>query len=592
MKKIISKFVILVAIFYSVSCSEIQFGDGGLSLPPESSGATIDTLFSSMANAEKVLIASYSYLPYGIPGGGNNKMGHNIVESITDLQHSSRNNINDGPRNLYYNGSLSPNLGGQAGNETYRFASESEYSSIRYAWIFIENAHKIPNISESTRNSKIAEAKVCIAIAYFELLRYCGGVPILDHAIGVNEVMKFPRNTFAQTVDFIVRMLDESNGLLPWAQEDINDGRMTKAGALALKLRVLTFAASDTFNSATKFHSQANEYHCYGNYDIERWNSAKAAVNEFMLALRQGGFYKLVMPTEPTHKARRLAYRSGYYDRGTSEMLISTRRGFDVSTHGDYIGNRLYSGPTLTWANMYPWEDGSEFSEDFDWESPSKQPFFEEDGTGLPPGIPTRDPRLYENIAVPGDIYYNGAVGPLHTNHPEYRTSGTGFSPMKFILQSSSDRDGKPVHWPYLRYAEVLLSAAEAINEADGAPTEEAYGYVNQVRERVGLPALAEGMNKLEFRAALINERALEFGYEEVRWFDLIRWGLKEHFTKPLQGLYSKGNDQNNPTSFTFETYNLPDRFWVSKWDTKWYFTPIPQDEINKDYGMTQNPGW
>lgn len=592
MKKIISVFVVALTIF-TMSCSEIRFADDGLSRPPETSGATIDSLFSSLESAEKVLVTAYSFLPYGIPVSSDNKMGGNILESITDFQQSSRNNINDGPINLYYNGALSSSLGDQSGNENYRFASENEYNTIRYAWIYVENAHKIPGISEATRNSKIAEAKICIAIAYAHLLRYCGGVPILDHAIGVNEQMRFPRNTFAQTVEFIVKLIDDSKESLPWVQNDVNDGRMTKAGALALKLRVLCFAASETFNS-TPFHKDANEYHTYGNYKSERWDAAKAAAQEFMGALQHGGFYELVLPTEQTHKARRLAYRSGYYDRGTTEMIISIRRGFSYTTHGDYIGNRLYSGPTLTWANMYPWADGSDFPKNFNWADPVIQPFFEPDGSGNPPGRATRDPRLYENIAVPGDIYYDGTVAPLHTDHPSYRAGGTGFYPMKFILQQSAERSGKPVHWPLMRFAEVLLNAAEAINEADNGPNNVAYDYVNRVRARVGLDPLPTGMNRLQFRAALIHERALEFGYEEVRWFDLIRWGLKDDFTKKLQGLSSKAidRDKNNPTAFTFETFDLPSRLWASKWDSKWYLAPIPRVEIDKEYGMTQNPGW
>jgi hypothetical protein len=243
---------------------------------------------------------------------------------------------------------------------------------------------------------------------------------------------------------------------------------------------------------------------------------------------------------------------------------------------------------------MFPWEDGSDFPSDFNWKSPDKQPFFEEDESGFAPGRPTRDPRLYENIAVPGDIYYSGQVAPLHMNHPLYRPNGTGFSPMKFILQKNGDRGGKPVHWSYLRFAEVLLNAAEAINEANGAPNELAYSYINKVRARVGLLPLAKDLGKLQFREALLRERVLEFGYEEIRWFDLVRWGLKDHFTKRLQGLTSKGigDDQHNPTSFTFSTYDLPERQWAEKWDTKWYLAPIPQTEINKNYGMSQNPGW
>lgn len=576
------------------SCTEIGFGNGALSDPPENSGATLESLFTSIEDADKVLVSAYSYLPYGIPTDSDNRMGGNILEAITDLHYSSRNNISDGPRNLYYTGSLSANITPRSqGTEAYRFGSENDYTTIRYAWIFIENAHRIPNVSEKIRRQKIAEAKMLLAISYFNMLHYCGGVPILDHAIDVNEPMNFPRNTFAETVNFIVRMLDEAKNDLPWKQNEINDGRMTKAGALGLKLRVLCFAASPTFNSDTPYHPSANEYSCYMNYDHQRWVDAKNAADEFMEALAKHGYYGLVKPTAETHKARRLAYRKGYYNRGTTETLISIREGF-TGVHDYFISNFANSHPTLNWVNMYPWEDGTDFPEDFDWENPSKQPFFTPDGTGKAPGIPTRDPRLYENIAVPGDIFHNGTVVPAHINSPRYNPLGTGFYAMKFVLQENNDRNGVPNHWPYLRYAEVLLNAAEAYNEADERPTPTAYKYVNEVRARVGLPGLPEGLDRVAFRKALLRERALEFGYEEIRWFDLIRWGMVEDFQKPLYMLKCKGNELHTPTEFTFyKPIRLQQRAWESgSWDTKWYLSPIPQLEIDRNYGMTQNPGW
>ena len=88
-------------------------------------------------------------------------------------------------------------------------------------------------------------------------------------------------------------------------------------------------------------------------------------------------------------------------------------------------------------------------------------------------------------------------------------------------------------------------------------------------------------------------ERELEFGFEEFRWFDMVRYGLTEAFTTPLRGLTSMGDKQAEATVFTFkEKEAYPPRKWYTDWDTKWYLAPIPALEINKDYGMTQNPGW
>ena len=101
-------------------------------------------------------------------------------------------------------------------------------------------------------------------------------------------------------------------------------------------------------------------------------------------------------------------------------------------------------------------------------------------------------------------------------------------------------------------------------------------------------------MTQAEFREALLRERECEFGFEEFRWFDMIRYGLESEFQKPLYGLYSEGHGgkPDNPDSFTYSVYQIPARSWETSWDTKWYLAPIPVTEVNKGYGMTQNPGW
>ena len=594
-----------------VACESLKLGDAGLSKAPETSGATIDTLFASLKDADKVLANAYYYLPYGLVSSFDSKMGGDFLESITDHFISNKHSDSDGPNNLYYSGGLSATLtGSYAGGETYRFGSEKDYTVIRYAWLFLENADRIPNADPALLAQKKAEAKMCMAIAYAHMLRFVGGVPILDHAVVTGEEMKFPRNTFAETVDYIVKLCDEAAPDLPWFVSANDDGRMTRAAALGLKLRILCFAASPTFNSDTKFHSQADEYSCYTNYSAARWQAAKAAADEFMRQQLSNGHYALVQATasDPTKGMRprdyRLAYRSGYFDRGSTEVIISIRKSNSGSYHDKHIDvqDDYGSGGSLNWANKFPWADGTPFPEDFDWENPKnwpEMPFFKRDPNGdLTVGstilMETRDPRLYENLCVPGDVWKSGVVGPTYDNakSPNVQDGCTGFLMMKYVLQQDGDRSTPP-HWCMMRFAEVLLNCAEAYNEADGGPSDKAYTWANAVRERVGLPPLAEGMSKEEFRNALILERELEFGFEEVRWFDMVRWGLKDAFSTPLKKLIPHGNKQNNADDFTYTTGDAyPSRKWYTDFDTKWYLTPIPSIEINKGYGMTQNPGW
>ena len=93
-----------------VACESMKLGDAGLSKAPETSGATIDTLFATVKDADKVLTSAYYYLPYGLISDFDSKMGGDFLESITDHYVSNKHSDNDGPNNLYYSGGLSANL--------------------------------------------------------------------------------------------------------------------------------------------------------------------------------------------------------------------------------------------------------------------------------------------------------------------------------------------------------------------------------------------------------------------------------------------------------------------------------------------------
>ena len=557
MKKFIEFLMFILLGAGMIACESLQLGDAGLSDAPETSGATIDTLFATVKDADKVLAQAYYYLPYGIVSSFDSKMGNDQLEALTDHYISNKVTDSDGPNLLYYNGGLSASVGSSLRRSmAFNFGGTSDdrdYYAIRYGWLFLENADRIPNANPAVVARMKAEARMCIAVAYADMLRFVGGVPLIDHAVTTDEEMKYPRATFAETVDFIVDLCDKAAPDLPWYTSQVDDGRMTRAAALGLKLRVLLFAASPTFNSNTLWRSDAN-----GQY--------------------------------------RLAYRKGYYNRGTTETIISIRKSNSTGYHDDMIkdAGNYGNGCTLDYVNKFGWADGSEFPADFDWENPSRNPFFDPDPTGVIkiPGIETRDPRLYENVAVPGDIWRDGTVGRAYDNHRYHQANCPGFLQMKYILQQSSDRSTPP-HWCMMRLPEVLLSAAEAYNEADGGPSQKAYDWVNAVRTRVGLSPLPEGLSKEEFRKAVQRERDCEFGFEEVRWFDMVRWGMTEAFTTPLSALSSVGDKDSEATSFKFKVKAaFPSRSWWSNWDTKWYLCPIPTVEINKDYGMTQNPGW
>ena len=233
-----------------------------------------------------MLTKAYTGLPYGLPTGSDYKLGVNILESITDLCYSFRDNISDGPVKLYYNGALSAN--NVPKNSAYRYGSKSDWTTIRYAWLYIENVEKVPDMTASEKSERIAEAKFDLPLLFrnAEICRRCDMAGPLCRRKRDNE---FPPYHFAETVEKIVGLLNEAiNSNLAWKAEKADDGRMTLAGAMALKFKVLQWAASPTFNSNTKWHPEADEYTCYGNYSDQRWKDAAEAGAAFSQNYKNG----------------------------------------------------------------------------------------------------------------------------------------------------------------------------------------------------------------------------------------------------------------------------------------------------------------
>lgn len=602
-KRYFQGLMLSLLVVMTVSCEDFAVGEKFLQKPP-SSDVTVDTIFSTAEYARKVLWYSYSLMPYGYPTGYNfsTAMWYGILEGLTDLNDS---NLSwDGVNMLYYNGSY--NAGSEdatasnGGSATkFRFTSRNSWKCIRHAWILIENVDRVPDMSDDEKSRLKAEAKIIIATQYAEMLRHYGALPIVDRAIDPEDTNLPKRTTLQETVDFIVRLLDEAKDCpqLPWAiREDESDnwsGRLTRAAAMGLKLRVLLFVASPLFNSdAPYYDGEASQklMTWFGNYDKKRWEAAVAAGEEFMKTMQKEGFYNLVQTGE-----YRMAFRDGYYTRGTTESLISSRRHYRTNNIGAIMQSARWGAwcATKEYFDMFPMADGS----DFDWNNPehAKNPFI------------NRDPRLTETILLDGDKFGSGVAdirkqkADDKKNYPkgadvgkknvlDGKSMATGLPARKFVLDRQGEYKNRVIHWPYLRLAEVYLSYAEALNEV--GRTTDAYDYVNKVRARVGLGALKSGLTKEQFREAVLRERACEFGYEEVRFFDLIRWKREADFTKRLHGI----NIYRHKTTgeYKFEFPALQQRAWqkAGGFSAKWYLSAFPPKEVNKGYGLVQNPGW
>lgn len=593
----IVSFVLLIS-----SCDKLELGNEFLDKDPSGGDVTKDTIFNSFLFANRYLTSAYSSLPYGLPTAQTNrgfKMAIDVLESLTDLNQTyslTWGTVNRMYYNMGYNSSV------EAVNQfstRYPFSGRGNWSAIRACWNIIENADKIPDAPAGGIKKMKAEAKMIIALHYCDMYRHYGGLPWISQTYGALDVPQAKRLTSLETLNKIVDLITEAQEDLPWAIADKNDdGRFTKASAIGLKARILLFGASPIFNSDTAFlagKASDDKYTWHGKYDANLWVRASNACKELFDGINQNGTYKLVS----TGNFRK-DFQDAYYKRSNGEVLISTRvrfAGLDF-WNGAYIWNAAASEygvacPTKEYVDMFPMENGLSITDP---------------NSGFNKNLPysKRDPRLYETVLVNGDTY-QGRISEMYedASGTTPRTNGretlfgapltrTGFKVRKFLLDTdrnfASNTRGLPVHWPYLRLAEIYLTYAEALNEV-GGPSNEAYEAINMVRSRVGLGDLPTNLTKLQFRQAVLTERALEFGYEEIRWYDITRHLLDDVFTKTLHGEVTKATDAAK-TKFIYETVPLPERLWTKQFTRRWYLSAFPATEVNKGYGLTQNPGW
>jgi hypothetical protein len=584
MKKNLIVFLLMAACV-ATGCKKLKVGNDFLEKPP-SVDVTKDTIFSNLEYANRFLTGAYSTLHYGLLYDFSAKgigMDADILESLTDIAHSFR--LDGGVNRIYYSGQYSAGTENNSTGTKYSFLHEDSWQGIRRAHILLENIDRVPDADEKTKKTMKAEARMIIAMHYADMYRHFGGLPWIDHAIGVNENSTYPRLTSLATLDSIVSVIDKAIPDLPWTLSDVStqDGRFTQASAMGLKARMLLFGASPLFNSAAPYldgEASSLKMTWHGGYDANLWKRAADAAEELIKAVEARGGYKIVQTGNP-----RQDFQKAYYQRGNGEILISTRVRYRNEGDYDYLTMQVgrihgIGCPTQEYVNMFPMANGLPISDPnsgYDENDPFKN----------------RDPRMYESALTNGDVYQGRTaqlwIGGIERQTENQQIAATGYDMRKFLLDwDAATAFGSVVQFPYLRLPEIYLSYAEAINELNDGPTAEAYRCVNVVRKRVGLGDLPTGLNKVQFREAILNERACEFGYEEVRFFDMIRWKREDDFKKKLHGM----NIRKDGDNLSYTPFELPSRSWQRNWSPRWYLSALPPNEVNKAYGLVQNPGW
>jgi hypothetical protein len=509
-----------------------------------------NTLWNTSGNADLFLNNVYA----GLPGPFTTD---DPGENWTDNSMASR--VGPTSRNLMALSQYAPN------NSPSQWG---HYSNIRRANLFIERV-QASSLPDDWKKQRLAEARFLRAYYYMILWMYHGGVPIITDVLNMSEqgdAIFRPRNTAEETFKFIS---DECAAIAADLPVKSEGGRATKGSALTLKGWVELVWASPIYNTENS---------------TERWQTA-ANTNQQVIDL---GAYSLFPDYNTLHFEENNYNSEVIFDKpylgGTG--LGGSREGLQ--------GPWRVGGIQRSWGNVNPTQ---ELVDEYAMANglPITDP-----ASGYNPQKPyeNREKRFYQSIIYDGSEWLGfemimrlGVGSPNQIDLSDINeATNTGYSLRKGLNPAyaiNGNNQQNSANFIIFRYAEVLLSYAEAKNEASG-PDASVYEAVNLVRQRSELPALKTGLTKEEMRIAIHRERRVELAFEEKRWYDLIRLRLAE---KNLNGhLHGMVVEQGNG-GLVYRVIEAPGGKKVFD-PSKNYFLPIPQSAIDRNKSLVQNPNY
>lgn len=449
-----------------------------------------------------------------------------------------------------------------------------DYKAIRACNILLSKIDNIPDYDQTDKEAVMAEARFLRGYTYFGLIQTFGGVPYVDQPVDLKEMGNITRTPVEEVYAKVMEDFDYAIAHLPaeWGSSDY--GRATKGAANAMKARAaLYFKHYDTAVDAAKAVMDSGKYELFdanntGKYAHLFWEEQEACKEAILV------------------------------------------RQFNAPELTNYIiGWGCF--PTKGWGGINPTQSLVDAFECIDGSPIDKS-------TTYDPTNPfkDRDPRLEVCVLHDGEEMYGVTIktAPLKSSSStgvaqHNDATATGYYDQKWLdpsidPQSTGWDMGKD--WHVIRYAEVLLTYAEAKNEITALDAS-AFEAVNQIRRRVGMPDLQNtDATKPTYcgtqdalRQRIRNEWRVEFAMEgSKRKWDIRRWGIaKDVLNAPFLGMkYKMVDDPNAPEGdngkkcILYQGENI--KLTGSKYEDHNYLFPIPQEEIDLNPALTQNPGY
>ena len=545
----------LLVFFTLTNCQDLDYN--------EETGNTKEDIFNDFARSKSFVSGIYNFLPtdFNSVDGAIRSAASDDAEHVNDISNIQK--FNDGSWSAIQQldnvwGTMYSGI--RAANVYLKESEGQKFEDLQYT-----NTYK--TLIQQYNNYPF-EVRFLRAYFYFELVKRYKNVPLITTVLTPEEAANVKQATFQEVVDFIVKECDEVAAVLPLdytAFAGVNEtGRATKGAALALKSRILLYAASSLHNP---------------NNDLELWKKAAVAAKQ-VIDLKIYG-----LTASYSNVVNNLSLSPG------SELIFERREaasnGFETRNFPiGFQGGNTGTCPTQNLVDTYEMRTSG---------LPITDP-----ASRYNPLLPYsgRDSRLAQTVilngltwkGIPVESFYGGKNGLPLTN-----ATKTGYYLKKYVVESINlDPKLGPVttrerNWTIFRYGEILLNYAEAMNEAYGPSNAADLGLsaitaVNLVRRRAGMPNFPPTINQVNFQTKLRNERRVELAFEDHRFWDIRRWKIGDQ-TKEI---YAMNITRNANLTLNYEVKLLE----VRPFNENMYLYPIPLTELFRNKNLVQNTGW
>lgn len=456
-----------------------------------------------------------------------------------------------------------------------------DYTIIRRCNTLLENIDKIAFSDEKVKKDLIAQARVIRAYRYFKMNWLYGGVAQIGN-YGSAQEAQVERATEAQIREFIHTELDECTSDL--SEKPAARGRIAQGAALAIRMREALY---------------------YGDWQVAK-DKAQAIID---LSKKNGNLYELEKGADGYSRLFQVA------GQDSKEIILAVQ--YINSTKPLGVIGQMYNNGDGGWSSIVP---TYQLIDTYEMKSGLT---ITESGSGYDPAHPfkNRDPRLALTVIYPGADYIkaDGTKAVFNTldktidgsANANFMTaadnaSKTGLTWNKYLGPITQYADiWKSNACPIVfRYAEVLLTWAEAENELNG-PSEDVYAKIDEVRTRVGMPKVDRNKynSKETLRELIWRERGVEFAGEGIRRADILRWKtsdgkmlaekvLNVTLERRVGTVDMKGSDPESRATIKQDASAADKKIEDRKFEKKNRYFPFGQEVLDKNPKLTQNEGY